>query len=198
VKKIPTVFERDEQDRRYVTDRPNPVCDWVFAGEGVPTWKYDGTCMWFDGTRWWARRELKPGKTPPPEFLEVVHDNITGKTIGWEPVEQSSFARWHAEAFAQHAADTWLPGTYELVGPRVNGNRERTHQHELWMHDTADLVEDGPRTFEGIRERVLDLGAKGCEGIVYHHPDGRMAKIKARDFRPVVSQETTAAGGPDA
>jgi hypothetical protein len=23
----------------------------------------------------------------------------------------------------------------------------------------------------------------GCEGIVFHHDDGRMAKIKARDFR---------------
>ena len=29
---------------------------------------------------------------------KVEHDDETGKTVGWEPVEQSSFAKYHAEA----------------------------------------------------------------------------------------------------
>jgi hypothetical protein len=38
-------------------------------------------------------------------------------------------------------------------------------------------------TFDGIRSTVLALAAiDGCEGVVWHHTDGRMAKIKARDF----------------
>lgn len=188
MKKIPTVFERDEQDRRYVTNRPNPACDWVFAGEGVPTLKYDGTCMMFDGSRWWARREVKPGKTPPPEFVQADHDETTGKTVGWEPIERSPFAKFHTEALAETSTAVgqrgWPAGTYELVGPKINGNRERLEWHELWLHAAAPVVCLGLRTFDAIREQVLDLGAKGCEGIVYHHPDGRMAKIKASDFRP--------------
>ena len=34
-------------------------------------------------------------------------------------------------------------------------------------------------TFDGIRDY---LRAHDMEGVVWHHPDGRMAKIKARDF----------------
>jgi hypothetical protein len=28
----------------------------------------------------------------------------------------------------------------------------------------------------------LFLGSAGIEGIVWHHPDGKMVKIKTRDF----------------
>lgn len=197
MKKIPTVFERDEVDRRYVTDRPNPACAWVFHGEGVPTWKYDGTCvrLTHEGL-WWARREVKPGKAAPANYVPVELDEASGKTVGWEPIGQSAFAKYHAEAVAAQDKATgitgWPVGTYELVGEKVNSNRERVTGHALWAHAAADVLEDGPRTFDGIRERVLDLGAKGVEGIVYHHPDGRMAKIKARDFRSGI-QESEAA-----
>lgn len=35
------------------------------------------------------------------------------------------------------------------------------------------------RSFEGLNRHL----AENCdEGIVFHHPDGRMAKIKRRDF----------------
>lgn len=37
------------------------------------------------------------------------------------------------------------------------------------------------RTFETIKNSLFDLGAQN-EGIVYHHPDGRMAKVKYKDF----------------
>lgn len=191
MKKIPTIFERDEADRRYVTDRPNPACDWVFAGEGWPTRKYDGTCVALldlDGARQWvARREVKPGKSRPAGFIEVDHDPITGKTVGWEPIEQSAYAKYHAEALNAANLPLWPCGTYELIGPKVNGNPERVASHELWAHAAAPILPDGLRTFDAIRLRVLAEAEKGAEGIVFHHPDGRMAKIKARDFR----EETT-------
>ena len=92
MRKIPTLFVRDEQDRRYVTAEVSPGCEWVLEGEGVPTRKYDGTCVMYDGERWWARREVKPGKTSPPFWRHVDSDTTTGKSVGWEPVEQSAFA----------------------------------------------------------------------------------------------------------
>jgi hypothetical protein len=181
MRKIPTIFVRDDHDRRFVTTEPHPACDWVFRGEGVPTRKYDGTCVMYDGHRWWARREVRPGRPVPDGFVLVETDGTTGKTVGWEPVEQSPFARFHAEAV--RGAWEWRPGTYELIGPKVNGNPERAAEHRLVEHAGAAAVDLAGRTFAAIRAAVLAARADdGCEGIVFHHDDGRMAKIKARDF----------------
>ncbi|GGH67162.1 hypothetical protein HNQ91_001716 [Filimonas zeae] len=38
---------------------------------------------------------------------------------------------------------------------------------------------DFARTFEGIRTFLESFEG---EGVVFHHPDGRMCKIKRRDF----------------
>ena len=183
--KIPTLFVRDENDRAHVTHEPHPDCLWVFAGEGTATRKYDGTCVMFDGERWWARREVKPGKTEPDGFRLVTFDALTGKSMGWEPVEQSSFAKAHAEAVAHQntTVSGWPHGTYELVGPKVQGNPERVAQHELWAHAAAEVMQVSGLDWDALRATVLAAHAEdGCEGIVWHHPDGRMAKLKARDF----------------
>jgi hypothetical protein len=184
--KIPTVFLRDPLNMRNVLAEVNPGCEWVLSGEGIATRKYDGTCVMYDGTAWYARREVRPGKQPPPNFVPVEADTITGKTVGWEPIEQSGFAKWFADALSRAVPIEIEPGTYELCGPKVQGNPERLYNHMLIPHAHADVVIEptiGPRTFESIREQVLEYGSHGREGFVYHHPDGRMAKIKARDFR---------------
>jgi hypothetical protein len=190
MRKIPTLFVRDENDRRHVTEHITPGCEWVTAGEGIATRKYDGTCVMLDEQdHWWARREVKPGKEAPPNFAAVEHDDATGKTVGWEPIEQSAFAKWHAEAIS-HEAFTgrgsvpggWKPGTYELLGPRINGNPEKIEPlHWLLRHGGAVQLHDAPRDFTGLATWVPK---SGFEGIVWHGgPDGAMAKIKARDFK---------------
>jgi hypothetical protein len=186
MRKIPTIFRREEPYAKYVVDEPNPECAWVFAGEGVATRKFDGTCVVFDGLGWMARREVKPGKPIPENFQLVSTDEVTGKTVGWESIEQSSFAKWHADALAHdpHEVTGWRTGTYELVGPKINNNPEKAEHHELWLHADADEVQLADRSFAAIRLAVLwGYENDGAEGIVFHHPDGRMGKIKARDFR---------------
>ena len=184
MKKIPTIYLRDwDGDPKYVTQEPDPACDWVFAGEGKPTRKYDGTCVRFDGERWWARREVKPGKPEPAGFELADEDAETGKRIGWEPADGTGFHRFLLEAAGPEPAD-WLPGTYELCGPKINRNPEGYPKHLLVRHDSAAPIEVSALTWEAIRAVVLALAdAEGVEGIVWHHDDGRMAKIKARDFR---------------
>jgi hypothetical protein len=187
MRKIPTVFLRDPEDRAHVLPEVNPDCEWVLGGHGRATRKYDGTCVMLDEQgEWWARREVKSGKTPPPNYVPVQTDETTGKTMGWEPIGQSAFAKFHAEAinWGDYPPAPLKPGTYELVGPKVNGNPERRDEHWVLSHANAPTIKVRDLSFDGIREAVLAAAkADGCEGIVWHHPDGRMAKIKARDCK---------------
>lgn len=41
MKKIPTVFVRDPDDRKHVLPQVTPGCEWVLAGEGRATRKFD-------------------------------------------------------------------------------------------------------------------------------------------------------------
>lgn len=191
MRKIPTLFRRDPDDLRRVLPEWAPGCEWVSAGEGTATRKYDGTCVLIrrDGlaVHAFARREVKPGKEPPADFVEVDHDPVTDKRVGWEPAEQSGFAKLIYEAVNNALWDDHLlPGTYELVGPKVNRNPEGYDRHVLVMHDQAEVLDLEPPpadpvvAHELLGELLLGLT---YEGIVWHHPDGRMAKLKGRDFR---------------
>jgi hypothetical protein len=187
MRKIPTVFERDEEtQRRFVKNEVNPAAKWVLDGEGIATRKYDGTCVMFDGTGWWVRREVKPGKDAPANFLPMETDETTGKTVGWELAHHSGFSKFLDEALA-----TWdmtspnKQGTYELCGPRINQNPEGFDHHVLIPHGQTILAmapAGTGRTFHNLRSFLSTID---YEGIVWHHPDGRMAKLKKRDFPKV-------------
>ena len=175
MKKIPTIFKRNPVNRALVLNEPNPECGWVFKGEGVATRKYDGTCVKISAEGYFKRREVKAGKTTPTGFVPEMTDSVTGKTVGWVPVGHTSEDQYHWEAYCEGMAE----GTYELIGPKIQGNPEKLSFHHLMMHNDALKISDAPRDFEGLKAWLQD---KDLEGLVFHHPDGRMAKIKKRDF----------------
>lgn len=180
MKKIPTIFDRDwDGDRSRVLNLQHKDCAWVFAGEGVATRKIDGTCCLIRDGVLFKRRELRKGESAPSDFHLADFDNETGKLVGWVPVSDEPSDRWHREGFdrLQDRSD----GTFELVGPKVQGNPEGRDYHELIRHghNLAGEIDNVPRTFDGLRDW---LSQHDVEGIVFHHPDGRMAKIKKRDF----------------
>jgi hypothetical protein len=175
MKKIPTMFIRNPENMREISSEPHPDCLWVFDGEGVATRKYDGTCCKVEAGSFFKRREIKKGKKAPVDFIEEAHDPNTGKRVGWVPVDDTKENKYHLEAFG----DGWPDGTYELVGPKIQGNPEKHDTHTLVAHSTATEYPDAPRSFDEIRTWLAD---KDIEGLVFHHPDGRMAKIKKRDF----------------
>jgi Family of unknown function (DUF5565) len=182
MKKIPTVFERDwNGEPSMVVDKVTEGCEWVLAGEGIATRKFDGSCCLIRDGKLYKRREIRAGQVPPLNFEQVDADLTTGKRVGWVPVGDGPEDRWHRNAFLDDPA--FRPGerpdgTYELLGPKINGNPERSETHFLVRHGAIEVVVH-ERTFENIR---LFLTALDMEGIVFHHPDGRMAKIKGRDF----------------
>lgn len=176
MKKIPTVFERDwNGDRSRVTPQVHAGCEWVLAGEGTATKKYDGTCCLIRDHLLFKRREVKKGDLSPALFESIDFDEETGKTVGWVPVGDGPEDRWYREVDLSGLGD----GTYELLGPKVQGNVEGRDRHVLQMHSMARTYPEAPRTFEGLREW---LAGQNIEGLVFHHPDGRMAKIKLKDF----------------
>lgn len=178
MKKIPTIFERDwDGDRSRVLDKPNPECAWFFSGEGRATRKLDGTCCMVRSGKLWKRRELEKGKIIPADFEIAEADDTTAKLVGWMPVGDGPEDRYHREALAE--PDRVFPdGTYELLGPKIQGNPERAALHTLIPHGPI-ISEPIPRQFDALRDW---LAGQYMEGVVFHHPDGRMAKIKLRDF----------------
>jgi len=173
MKKIPTIFKRNPENMKEILRLQNPAASWVFAGEGLATRKYDGTCCLISEGKFFKRREIKDGKQKPDDFILADSDEITGKIVGWVPVDQND--KYHMEAFMDSLAD----GTYELCGPKVQSNPEKYERHVLIRHETAEQYPDCPRDFDGIKNFIENMD---IEGIVFHHPDGRMAKIKKRDF----------------
>jgi hypothetical protein len=184
MKKIISLFARNYEGDRLVRDEIVPGAEWVIAGEGVPTRKYDGTaCMIRDG-KLYKRYDAKQGKTPPAGFepAQEAPDAKTGHWPGWLPVGDGPDDRWHREALA-YAGETLPDGTYELIGPRVQGNPERVERHMLIPHGTTILPDVQPRTFASLR---AFLAEQDIEGIVWWRtlddPDCDKVKLKKKDF----------------
>lgn len=177
MKKIISLFQRNYDGDRLVRDEIVPGAEWVVAGEGRPTVKFDGTCCMIRDGKLFKRFDAKHGKTPPAGFEAAQEpDANTGHWPGWLPVGGGPEDQW----FREGLANTEFPynGTYELMGPKIQGNKYGHATHVLTPHG-AVVIETNPRTFDEIK---TFLSATDIEGIVWHHPDGRMVKIKTKDF----------------
>jgi len=175
MRKIVSLFQRNYNTDRLVRNEVVPGAEWVLNGEGVATRKYDGTCCMIRDGKLYKRYDAKQGKTPPPDFEPAQDpDEISGHWPGWIPVTDKPEDRWHREAFVPGLPDM----TYELLGPKIRDNAERCNVHILMPHGCT-ILENVPRDFDGIKQYLTE---HVMEGIVWHHPDGRMVKIKAKDF----------------
>lgn len=179
MQKIPTVFIRDKQNPKLVTCEVDPDCKWVIDGEGIATEKYDGSaCLILHG-QLFRRHRVKEGKALPPGWIHWSLDPNQLSGHGWAIVGDSTADQYHREAWGLLE---WLEGqTYELVGPSLQKNPYELPRHELWRHGLHEfhIGWQAPRTFQWVHDWLRDTL---IEGIVWHHPDGRMAKIKRRDF----------------
>ncbi len=207
MKKIPTLFIRNPKNMSRVTRDVHPDCEWVMAGDGIATVKIDGTACWWHEGKLWKRYTVKEGRTPPVDFVKTGEpDPVTGKQAGWTAVGEGPEDKFHREALVNLQAGHlyYLPEegeTYELIGPKVQSNPYGLPEHLLIRHTDLICMKDIPRDFAGIKdclgwatymisrltressERKEEVKHEGLvEGIVWHHEDGRMAKIKRKDF----------------
>lgn len=179
MRKMPCLFERDFSNPRkpVLLETVTPGCEWVLNGFGHAFIKRDGTACAVIGGALFARYDVKRGKAAPPNAVpcDPEPDAVTGHWPHWIPVGDEPQFKWHREAWA--AANVRLgDSTYELCGPKVNGNPERFSTHVFVSH-TRELVE-APRTFEGLREWLRTLP---FEGVVFSDGE-RFAKIRRDDY----------------
>lgn len=210
MKKIPTLFVRD-YTTGYVIPQITPGCEWVMEKAWPAHRKYDGTCVGLflsvkgevrinegvgsgeidkpeDLTEvWMSRREVKQGHEFPDNFEIEQFDSTTKKTFGWEPVEQSPFYKHFLEAEAG-LPNRYL-GTYELCGPKVNGNPEKFKNHRLVHHWSTELLADvhvldiHEMSVEDAYEALkATLSYMPVEGVVWYGMGHGMVKLKHKDF----------------
>lgn len=189
MKKIQSLFcrneEKDELGSRRVRDEVMPGAEWVVNGEGVATRKWDGVAVLIQEGRVYMRFDLKTGRQRPEGFIpaQEAADPNTGHWPGW--VSADCPAGKYVMAAVKKAQEDWgsiADGTYEACGPKIGtrhgANPEKLTEHMLFAHGKeVDL--HAPRNFNELKAY---LQAREIEGFVWHHPDGRMVKIKKADF----------------
>ena len=122
-------------------------------------------------------------------IYETAH--ITGEfTLRSGAKSNEYFDKYLFEAFSLRSE--WPDGIYEAIGPKIQGNPEKSGHHMLVSVVPCAVhlhINNAPRTFDGLRDYFQN---HDLEGIVFHHPDGRLAKIKGKDFgikRPALPPE---------
>ncbi len=185
MKKIPTLFKRNYKTYK-IYNEVTKGCEWVIDGEGIATRKLDGTACMIKDSILYKRYDFKVSRKGTKRCLkggitcEPAPDPETGHWPWWIPITDSPEDKWHREAFEEFKVlkRNEAEGTYELCGPRINGNPEKFTHHILIRHGIMKLL-NCPRTFEEIKEY---FERKDIEGIVWHRKNGDMCKVKKRDF----------------
>ena len=185
MKKIPTLFERVYENHKVVGILPKVTegMEWVLAGEGIATVKWDGSCCAIMNGEIYKRYDAKKGKKPPEGAIPCCDpDPVTGHWPHWVKCNPNNPAdKWFIQAFEnvkknECRADLY-GGTFEAVGPHFQANPYHFEEDKLIKHGIHEVEVE--RTFEGIK-RYLENHSQ--EGIVFWNDGEPKCKIKRTDF----------------
>ncbi len=177
-KKISTLFKKDPTNLGRVINEINPDNDWVLNNSRA-TRKFDGTASAIINGELYKRYDVKKGREAPENAIPCQEpDSITGHHPHWVKCDRGDNSdKHHFEAFDKLTEK--INGTYELVGPKIQGNPEKFTENSLILHGSSN-VNLTAISFEAIKEF---LAKEDIEGIVFHEISGdRMCKIRKKDF----------------
>ncbi len=187
MKRIPTLWMRDEHG--LATPEHNPECAWVFEAQAEATVKWDGTAILIHRGICYVRLRARKGARVMGKWWHWTHPKWTGDVAeidppghgwGWSVVVPGTIEhKIMPEALeVLEGGEGVVDGTWELCGPKINENPHGFTRHVLIRHGEQVVVRF-PLTFDGMQQYL-----KGYphEGVVWHHGDGRMAKVKRTDF----------------
>ena len=183
MRKIPTIFERDGNK---LTRKRTKGCEWVFKGEGCATEKLDGTNVRLT-VRAGVIVRVEKRRNPTRQQKEA------GIIDPWYvDAENKPDSKHILKAVANTYTRDWPDGEHccEAIGPKIQGNPlglERPECVPFDLDPPVILYGVPPRDYDGLHayldkfDSILSPGHL-AEGIVFHHIDGRKAKIKRKDF----------------
>jgi len=174
------LFEREIHDGiKFMYPRASSGCEWVQAGEGLASIKYDGRPIMFAEGKALRRLVLSMVGGPPVVPLGWVPataaDSTLGLWPGWIPIDHDDP---HFE-LVSYSEPRVRCGTFELIGPSVLGNPHRVSNHRFIRHG-SEIVPAAPTSFDGLQDWLSQ--ERLVEGLVWAHPDGTTAKIRRKDF----------------
>lgn len=184
MRKIPTLFERVFEGHKIVDILPNvtPGMEWVLEGKGIPTLKWDGACCAIINGEFYKRYDAKNGKPVPEGAIkcQAEADPVTGHFPCWVKCDRNNpNDRWYWAAYDISSIGAHLAnGTYEAVGLHFRNNPYNHTIDSLRRHGT-DIIQDFPRTFEGMKEYLRE---HHIEGVVFWKDGQPQCKIKRSDF----------------
>lgn len=175
MRKIPTIFIRDSKPKcTPVTEEINPECQWVFDGEGIATRKIDGVNVKI------VRDNLDEGSQEA--YIRIKPNTRDYVEAEYEPLLCGMSWKDKYIAAAVNSNEQWNDGIYEAYGEGIRGNPEKVEGYHMVRISPVDMslaIIDVPRSYRGL---MGYLATHDIEGIVFHHRDGRMGKIKTKDF----------------
>lgn len=198
MRKIPTLFEREFSDHKVVKvlNKVTPGMEWVLAGDGVATVKFDGSCCAIIDRGLYKRYDAKKGRKIPDGAIKCQEeaDPVTGHLPCWVKCDRNNPSdKWFWSAFDNYVLecsrnyldtcelsnpnDIVSNGTYEAVGRHFRNNSYNMDSDILIPH--GKQVVEVERTFEGIKQY---LSENYIEGIVFWKDGEPKFKIKRSDF----------------
>ncbi|MTH15542.1 hypothetical protein [Flavobacterium sp. LC2016-01] len=179
MKKISTLFAKDPNNLARVVNKLNAENAWVMNGEAIATRKFDGTSVAIIDGELFKRFDAKKGRSIPANAIPCQEaDLITGHHPHWVKCDRTKSEDKHFfEGF--DSLELKIDGTYELCGPKVQGNPENLEKHTLVKHG-SEVIDSLSFDFDDLK---IFLSENDIEGIVFHHiSDERMCKLRKSDF----------------
>ena len=179
MKKISTLFVKDPNNLARVVNKLNTENAWVMNGEAIATRKFDGTSAAIINGELFKRFDAKKGRAIPANAIPCQEaDVVSGHHPHWLKCDRTKKEdKFFFEGFDN--LETIIDGTFELCGPKVQGNPEKLEKHTLVKHG-CEVFDFLSFDFDDLEKF---LSENDIEGIVFHHiSDERMCKLRKSDF----------------
>lgn len=186
MQKISTIFERDMQNGGKITNHFDKYVDGFNFNEAVATEKLDGTNVRLTvRNHMLVRLEKRRNPTKIEKYKGIVepwyvdaYETDPGDKYIWEAAKNTDLSQIEDGEYSG-----------EALGTKIQGNPLNLDKHivVLFTLGQAPVFENVPTTYDELKEWLPLQRSKygidcGIEGIVWHHPSGRMVKIKTKDF----------------
>jgi hypothetical protein len=184
MKKMSTLFKVDYYKKGIpgiIYDLVRPENEWVFSDSSnvTITRKWDGQATAVINGKLFRRYDAKHGKNIPSGAIPCCGpDPVSGHHPHWLEVTESTRNDqflWQQWLQQKHLM---TDGTYEFCGEKVGNNKENIVGHQFIRHGT-ETYDVHPLSFDNIKHFLEN---QNVEGLVFHHIDGRMCKIRKTDF----------------